>query len=151
MYTPYGVWGMGCLLWVFTLIHVGRIKKVIAHIHPIEFLISCVTQTTKRLNRPNSHLYSSVGNQFLIRKSTIQTQHTLKWPIKQTQWGLKFYFIGSGRSESSWKRDMLRGYYHWNGTTLIQAWISNYIICKVWDEITYLFINFNGATFEVWE
>ena len=40
-------------------------------------------------------------------------------------------------------------YYH--GLTLIPAWISNYIHYKVWDEITYPFINFNGATVEVKE
>ena len=33
--------------------------------------------------------------------------------------------------------------------TLIPAWISNYIHYKVWDEITYPFLNFNGATVEV--
>ena len=35
--------------------------------------------------------------------------------------------------------------------TLIPAWLSNYIHCKVWGEITYLFPNFNGFTVEVWE
>ena len=34
---------------------------------------------------------------------------------------------------------------------LIPAWISNYVHCKVWDEITYPFPNFNGGTVEVWE
>ena len=38
-------------------------------------------------------------------------------------------------------------YYH--GLTLIPAWISNYIHYNVWDEITYPFLNFNGATVEV--
>ena len=32
---------------------------------------------------------------------------------------------------------------------LISAWISNYIHYNVWDEITYPFLNFNGATVEV--
>ena len=32
---------------------------------------------------------------------------------------------------------------------LISAWISNYMANKVWDEITYPFLNFNGATVEV--
>ena len=32
---------------------------------------------------------------------------------------------------------------------LIPAWISNYIHYNVWDEITYPFLNFNGATVEV--
>ena len=31
------------------------------------------------------------------------------------------------------------------------AWISNYIHYKIWDEISLPFINFNGATVEVWE
>ena len=33
--------------------------------------------------------------------------------------------------------------------TLIQVWISNHTHYKVRDEITYPFINFNGATVEV--
>ena len=32
---------------------------------------------------------------------------------------------------------------------LIQAWICNHMPSKVWDEITYPFLNFNGATVEV--
>ena len=32
---------------------------------------------------------------------------------------------------------------------LISAWISNYIHYKVRDEITYSFVDFNGATVEV--
>ena len=39
----------------------------------------------------------------------------------------------------------------WYGLTLIPAWISNYMNYKMWDEITYPFPNFNGATVEVWE
>ena len=35
--------------------------------------------------------------------------------------------------------------------TYIPAWVSNYIHYKVWNEITYPFTNFNGATVEVWE
>ena len=33
--------------------------------------------------------------------------------------------------------------------TLIPAWIRNHMPGKVWDEITYPFLNFNGATVEV--
>ena len=40
-------------------------------------------------------------------------------------------------------------YYH--GLTLISAWISNYIYYKLWGEITYPFLNFNGCTVEVYE
>ena len=35
--------------------------------------------------------------------------------------------------------------------SLIPAWISNHIPCRVCDEITYPFPNFNGCTIEVWE
>ena len=35
--------------------------------------------------------------------------------------------------------------------TLIPAWIINYIHYKVWDDITFPFPNFNGASVEVWE
>ena len=40
---------------------------------------------------------------------------------------------------------------YWHGLILIPAWISNHMPCKVWDEITYPFPNFNGAAVEVWE
>ena len=36
-----------------------------------------------------------------------------------------------------------------SGLTLILAGISYYIHYKMWDEITYPFLNFNGATVEV--
>ena len=36
-----------------------------------------------------------------------------------------------------------------HGLTLIPTWISNYIHYKLWDEITYPFLNFNGASVEV--
>ena len=42
-----------------------------------------------------------------------------------------------------------RGHFYLHGLTLIPAWISNYIHYKVWDEITYPFLNFNGCTVEV--
>ena len=36
-----------------------------------------------------------------------------------------------------------------HGLTLIPAWITNYMPGKVWGEITYPFLNFNGYTVEV--
>ena len=38
------------------------------------------------------------------------------------------------------------GPFYLQGLTLIPAWISNYIHYKMWGEITYPFLNFNGAT-----
>ena len=41
------------------------------------------------------------------------------------------------------------GPFYKHGLTLIPAWISNHIHQNMWDEITYAFLNFNGATVEV--
>ena len=41
------------------------------------------------------------------------------------------------------------GPFYLHGLTLIPAWMSNYIHYKRWYEITYPFLNFNGATVEV--
>ena len=43
----------------------------------------------------------------------------------------------------------ISGPFYQHGLTLIPAWISNYIHYKVWDELTYPFLNFNGCTVEV--
>ena len=42
-----------------------------------------------------------------------------------------------------------RAPFYWHGLTLILPWISNYILSKIWDEITYPFLNFNSCTVEV--
>ena len=45
-----------------------------------------------------------------------------------------------------------RGFFYKYGLTLITAWISNRLPCKVWNEITYLLKIFNGCfTVDVWE
>ena len=43
------------------------------------------------------------------------------------------------------------GPFYQQGLTLIPAWLNHHFHSKVWDEITYPFLNFNGATAEVWE
>ena len=43
------------------------------------------------------------------------------------------------------------GLFYWQELALISAWISNHIPNKLWNEITYPFPNFNGATVEVCE
>ena len=45
--------------------------------------------------------------------------------------------------------DVSSGLFYKHGLTVIPAWISNYIHYNAWDEITYPFLNFNGATVEV--
>ena len=36
--------------------------------------------------------------------------------------------------------------FYWYGLTFIPAWISNHMSSKVWDKITYPFLNFNDCT-----
>ena len=51
---------------------------------------------------------------------------------------------------SAWTTDLQLSYpcspFYYHGLTLIPAGMSNYIYYKVWDEITYPFLNFNIAT-----
>ena len=39
-----------------------------------------------------------------------------------------------------------RAPFYKHGLTLITVWVSNYTHCKVWDEITYPYLNFNDCT-----
>ena len=41
--------------------------------------------------------------------------------------------------------------FYLHSLTLISTWISNHMPSKVWGEITYPFLNFNGTTIEVYE
>ena len=50
-----------------------------------------------------------------------------------------------------WCDVVISGPFDRYGLPLIPAGISNYIHYKMWDEITYLFPNFNGAAVGVWE
>ena len=50
----------------------------------------------------------------------------------------------------SWiKLSVTYGPFYEHGLTFIPAWISNYIHYEMWDEITYPFLNVNGATVEI--
>ena len=42
-----------------------------------------------------------------------------------------------------------QGIFHWHGLYLIPAWLSKCILKR--DEITYLFLDFNGTTIAAWE
>ena len=41
------------------------------------------------------------------------------------------------------------GPFYQHGLPLFPVWMCNHIHFKVWDEITYPFLNFNGCTVEV--
>ena len=44
-----------------------------------------------------------------------------------------------------------KGPFYYHVLTLIPVWMSNYICCKMFNDITYPFPNFSGATVEDWE
>ena len=48
---------------------------------------------------------------------------------------------------STWGTINTRAPFYSHGLTLIPAWINNHIHYKVWDEITYPFLNFDGANY----
>ena len=50
---------------------------------------------------------------------------------------------------TSVRSEHTRGSFYYHLLPLIQAWISNYIHYKMWNEITYPFLHFNGGTVEV--
>ena len=47
--------------------------------------------------------------------------------------------------------DSYQGLFYLHQLTLILTWISNFMFYKVWDEITYSFLNFNSETVDMWE
>ena len=62
----------------------------------------------------------------------------------EASYGEVYWYSAEGRYQLT-----SSGPFYKHGLTLIPAWISNHIHYKVWDEITYPFLNFNGATVEV--
>ena len=85
-----------------------------------------------------------------------------KWPDPNLSLCQYCCQLRNWRPKQSKYMDLLQGFWghswQWTwdfpwvpyyGSTLITAWISNYIHYKVWNEITYPFLNFNGATVEV--
>ena len=77
---------------------------------------------------------------------TPQNMHFMRCKKFDHLWYLKSYDILS-LSETA-----PRGSFNQHGLTLIPAWISNYIHYiryKMWDEITYSFLNFNSCNVEV--
>ena len=62
-----------------------------------------------------------------------------------------YYSKYHDRPNSRYWRPQGRGPFYKYGFTLIPAWIKKLYHYKVYDEIIFLFANFNGATIEVWK
>ena len=50
---------------------------------------------------------------------------------------------------SYWRETFFSSPFYKHALTLFPAWISNYIHYKMWDEIIYPLLNFNGTTVDV--
>ena len=50
----------------------------------------------------------------------------------------------------AWVLSCYWGPFYLHGLNLIPAWLSNHMTGKVWYEIIYPFLNFNGCTVEVY-
>ena len=85
----------------------------------------------------------------------VSTKLTLEKKSMNIQWKYKQFLSGNCSWKLSAKRGPFvptpRGPFYYHGLTLIPAWISNFIHCKLWYEIIYPFPNFNGCTVEVWK
>ena len=56
------------------------------------------------------------------------------------------HLFGLGPMDDNATGSLPSGPFYQHGLTLIPAWINNYTLHDVWDEITYPFLNFNDAT-----
>ena len=91
-------------------------------------------------NWPSHNMWTkSMWLREMLALTLVAKYRTQVWPLWllfATKWGM------------SPSKDCCGPFYQ-HCWTLIPAWISIYIHCKVWDEIAYPFLNFNGATIEV--
>ena len=82
------------------------------------------------------------------------------WQLHEKHNPLDPFIVGSNRltvrdkgaiteQRMSCDNNTICGLFYWQSLTLIPAWISKYMPGKGWSEITYPFLNFNGATVEV--
>ena len=62
--------------------------------------------------------------------------------VTRPQWFMYHHDVDIHISYLTWY--FTSGLFYEHGLTLIPAWISNYMSGKVWVEITYPFLNFNG-------
>ena len=102
-----------------------------------------------------------VGQQYPLVSMVAEGDKCRKWALKMTcmAWSMLINgLVGVSlqplqavwRSHMNWGNASIAWVpFYKHGLTLVPAWISNYIHYKVWDEITYPFLNFNSATVEV--
>ena len=102
-----------------------------------------------------NHLHKSNGSDMYTFQRDIWSEiqgKIVKWRErynKQYSRSLSLYIQMSYHSKVWCVEWNTRGLFDSHGLTLIPTWKSYHLPGKVWDEITYPFLNFNGATVEV--
>ena len=116
-------------IWIF----VTNFIKIIIKIKTFCFKKVHLTKSapTSRSFCPSLNMLSSSTGRFFIHRS-------FDTPLCN----ITRYYTQHGNDKSKMSLHML---------TLISSWISNYILHKMWGEITYPYPNFNGCTVEVRE
>ena len=100
----------------------------------------CLPVPTLQTWELNQHLYELLLNNTLSMLYNYMFVFSINKCVKW--WRIymvdcEFYLLSSS------------GPFYSHGLTLIPAWISNHMPSKMWDEIIYPFLNFNGATVAV--
>ena len=111
------------------------------------YSLRTIMQSPFRFNH-NFLAFSQSALEFLLALCKIAFQwltSSIQWCIGNSlahNWTLKCFL-------DIWIFADISGPFYEHGLTLIPAWISNHMPSKVWDDITYPFLNINGATVEV--
>ena len=126
-----------CIIW--SNVELKLISPFIVHGNPSWFTVAC------ELAKP-----SPLSYQYLMSgEGIIDAICVRDWKVSGTK-------IVSNTHDINTRINIIdipacSGLFNWHGLTFIPAWISNYMSGKLWGEITSPFLNFNGATVEVWK
>ena len=119
--------------------------KAPGHLYPQCWLnIHCTTHVLNQYHTDMLHFIENNIKQWNYILKQITHANCLRVNDFKSRIHVKNYVCHS----SGYCWDYKPGTLYWHDLTLIAIWISNYIH-HVWDEITYPFPNFNGATVEV--
>ena len=100
-------------------------------------------------------IWRNTSCEFIMNDYITTTKQSTTKPcayfLGYTVYGVRTYFVMFTRLRTiaTLSAPTVCGPFYLRGLTLIPAWISNHMPSKVWDEITYPFLNFNGCTVEV--
>ena len=118
--------------------HIGVNRGLFPSTHLLHKYRRCHGQRRLRTAEHNTvATWCGYQHSIVMKDDVISTPRAwpqILWAHGEIQWG----YIRYPQDD--------RAPFSWRGLTLIPAWIRNYIHYKMWGEITYSFLNFNGPT-----